>query len=98
LPVGHVLFRGAGSDDHGAKKVTEVYRALSDWLAGKLQDKEQLLKALVEARSSVLGLDTSWLSIAVPFFRVLEIGINKRLGATPEELYNLERKYDEAGD
>jgi hypothetical protein len=71
---------------------------LSDWQDGKLQDKEQLLKALAEARSSVLGLDTGWLSVAVSFFRVLEIGINKRLGATPEELYNLERKYDQAGD
>jgi hypothetical protein len=45
LPVGHALVRG-GSDDYGAKKVTKVYRALSDWQDGKLESKDQLLKAL----------------------------------------------------
>jgi hypothetical protein len=98
LPVGHVLVRGAGSDDHGAKKVTKVYRALSDWQDGKLEAKDHLLKGLAEVRLSVLGLDSGWRKVAVPFFRVLEVSINKRLGATLEELHKLETQYDSAGD
>jgi hypothetical protein len=98
LPVGHALIRGAGSDDHDATKVTKVYRALSAWQDGKLEVKDQLLKALSEARSSVLGLDRAWRAIAVSFFRVLETGINKRLGATFEQMHKLNTEYDYPGE
>jgi hypothetical protein len=90
--------KSPGSDDHGAKKVTKVYRALSDWQDGKLETTDQLLNALAEARLSVLGLDSGWRKVALPFFRVLDVSINKRLGATLEELHKLETQYDDAGD
>jgi hypothetical protein len=97
LPVGHVLIRG-GTVDHVVRieEVKNLYSALADWQDGKITSKEGLLGALKKARACVFKLEPIWRPVAIPFFRVLELGVSKRLGATPEELYNLEREYRSA--
>ena len=95
LPVGHVLVRGASKDNMSRiEEVTRLYRALSEWLDGRLTEKQQLIDALAEVRPCVFRLVPGLSSDAVPFFRVLEMGINERLGAGVLELLDLERKYD----
>jgi hypothetical protein len=64
------------------------------WTNGKLKDKQRLTGCLARVRSSVLDLSPGWASSAIPFFRVLELGINERLGASLSELWEIEKKYE----
>jgi len=91
LPIAHALVRGtpAGHID----EVRELYQALDEWQGGKLKDKQRLTDCLARVRSSVLDLSPGWASSAIPFYRVLELGINERLGASPAELWALEDDY-----
>jgi len=91
LPVGHGLIRG--STGSHVEEVRELYQALSEWQSGKLKDKQRLIDALAKVRYSVLDLPPGWLSPAVPFYRILELGINERLGASLSELWEIEKRY-----
>jgi hypothetical protein len=91
LPIAHALVRGTSSGH--LDEVRELYQALEEWQSGKLKDRHLLTDCLARVRSSVLGL-TGWLSPAIPFYRVLELGINERLGASLGELWDIEKRYE----
>jgi len=92
LPIAHALVRGTPSGN--IDEVRELYQALDEWQGGKLKDKQRLTDCLARVRSSVLDLSPGWASSAIPFYRVLELGINERLGASPAELWALEKRYE----
>jgi hypothetical protein len=92
LPLAHALVRGTPSGH--IDEIRELYQALDEWQGGKLKDKQRLTDCLARVRSSVLDLSPGWASSAIPFYRVLELGINERLGASPSELWALEKKYN----
>ena len=87
LPIAHALVRGTPSGH--IDEVRELYQALDEWQDGKLKDKQRLTDCFARVRSSVLDLSPRWASSAIPFYRVLELGINERLGASPSELLEL---------
>jgi hypothetical protein len=95
LPVGHVLVRGSSQDQMDRiEEVRRLYAALIEWQSGQLKDKQQLIDALAEVRSCVFRLAPGLSSGAISFFRVLELGINARLGMSPGQLSELEQKYN----
>jgi hypothetical protein len=91
LPIGHALIRGTTGGRVG--EVRRLYEALSEWQDGRLKNKQRLTDALAVVRSSVFDLSRNWAPVAVPFFRVLELGINERLGASLSELWEIEKRY-----
>ena len=92
MTIAHALVRGNPSGH--IDEVRELYQALDEWQGGKLKDKQRLADYLARVRSSVLDLSPGWASSAIPFYRVLELGINERLGASPSELWALEKRYE----
>jgi hypothetical protein len=94
LPVAHGLVRGNSQDDSDRiEEVVRLYRALSDWQNGQLGDKQELKDALAAVRSCVSRLDPGWKTSAIPFFRILEVGVNERLGTDQRELSEIEKEY-----
>jgi len=91
LPIAHALVRGT-AESH-IEEVSRLYKALSEWQDGQLKDKQRLTDALAVVRSSVFDLPKYWAATAIPFFHVLELGINERLGASHAELWEIEKKY-----
>jgi hypothetical protein len=89
LPIGHALIRGTTGGR--IEEVRRLYEAFSEWQNGQLKDKQRLTDDLAVVRSSVFDLSRNWAPAAVPFYRVLELGINERLARVLTSFGRLKR-------